>query len=201
MSLSNPRIVAAAALLCSAACFGQANTVYGIDIGAALNMAECPRRDLAGSVMYGPSPEPCRQNIDPKPGMPLDPTGGLIAFPPGQQPFGSSWDSIGVFLVNDRVAALIVSTPGLSMQQQIYDGLVAKYGLPTEIRRAPMQTALGARLEAIVATWDKGDNLQVSFVGSAGRIDSGQLLIGTRAGLAERQERINRAVRGTTRPL
>jgi hypothetical protein len=194
-------LTAIASLMSVTSCRAQPNTAYGIEIGAPLPLTECPRKEIAGSVMYGVAAQPCVQDTFPKVGVPLDRGGGLIVFPPGQSPAGSAWNRIGVVLLDGRVGALVVSTAGLHTQQQVYDTLVAKYGEPSQKSLLPVQNALGAKFESIVATWDRGENLQVLFRGTSGRIDSGEILIGTHAGLAERQARIDRAVKGTSRPL
>ena len=99
-------LIGLAALWVTGTCFAQGNAAYGIEISAVLDLPECPRKDIAGRVTYGPSPQPCRQNVFPKVGVLLKPTGGMIAFPTAERPFGSSGDRIGVHLIDGRVARL-----------------------------------------------------------------------------------------------
>lgn len=189
-------------LTISISCYAQENIAYGIAIDAPLSLSECPRMESAGMVIYKSSKEPCLQNLFPKAGVPLNLDSGLtVVFPVGQTPYGSSWNQVGLVVLEGRVAALTISTTGATSQNQLFESLVAKYGPPNTKQSISLQNAYGAKVESIVAEWDKGENLQVNFFGIIGRADSGQLLIGTRAGLAERQARIDRALKGGTRPL
>ncbi|MNY43557.1 hypothetical protein D3C86_1785280 [compost metagenome] len=90
---------------------------------------------------------------------------------------------------------MVVSTIGEPMQGKVLDDLTAKFGKPTSSLTVPFQNRMGASFQGIVANWDRGDALQVEFLGLANRIDEGQIVFGTKAGLAERSRRMNEATK------
>ena len=188
---------AALFLLAPAVVVAQQNMAYGIEIGGPVTLSECPRTEIAGSVIYGLSTRPCIEAMFPKAKVPWKvEDGGLIAFHPAESPAASSSRKIGLKVMDGKVAVLVISTAGAATQEHVFDTLVAKYGKPTKSGTVAVTNALGSSLNSIVADWDLGDALQVSFVGVAGRLDSGQLLIGTRAGIADRQAQLDKLTKG-----
>ena len=174
---------------------------YGIRIGGPLSVPECPKMLRGGAfVMYERSPMPCVK-ADAPTAAPGDFTrGGMIVFPFNQRPAQSSWDSVGLVMHEGRVGALVVGTFGHAVQSTIFDDLVAKYGKPVESAMLPVQNAMGAKYESIVAQWEVG-TVHVQFFGISGKLNQGLLLIGTKDGLAERQARIDRVLKSTRTPL
>lgn len=193
-------VVSIAAGATAALAQNNSDMAYGIQIGAPLQLAECPKLVAGSTAIYKGSNAPCIQEIFPKAAPGNFATGGMIAFPPGQWPAQAAGGRIGVSIVAGNVAVLVVPTSGFNAQQRIYDDLVAKYGQPASRATIPMQNAIGARIEGIGATWHAG-SVDVLFNGVIGKVDQGQLLIGTPAGIAERQARIDAVLKGRQTPL
>ncbi|WP_448670467.1 hypothetical protein [Pseudoxanthomonas mexicana] len=78
------------------------------------------------------------------------------------------------------VTSITLSTNGHRSQDSFSALLREKYGMPTESTNATLSNLYGASVESVVASWTF-DNIVVDFMGVAGRIDEGMIIVKTRA--------------------
>lgn len=175
--------------------------IYGIEVGAAINAPECQKTTLGNSVSYAPStPSPCMRGASATAGPGDFSNGGFMAFPWGDAPKYAATNMVGISATAGIVGVVRVSTTGYRVQDLMLADLTAKYGRPTSSKTVPFQNAMGARYDGIAASWDLGP-YQIEFLGMTTATDAGSLLVGTKAGLAERQRRIDGALKSMGRPL
>jgi hypothetical protein len=168
---------------------------YGMTIGAPLAVPECPRVEGRYSLYV---PAACvRWGFE---GDRTRAAGrGQVVFPIRDRPVHSSDDSLGVYTDPESgvLQLLIVSTSGPSRQDSVFTDLVAKYGPPATSKTVPLNNAMGARFDSIVATWSTPE-LVVRFYGITS-LRSGELLIGTPEGLERYDSAMRKLQQG--RPL
>lgn len=169
-------IISAAAASACAADF----QAFGLVIGSDVGLRKCPRMSMPAvkgfTPPYAPITSPC---LKPNAGGDT----GFVAFPPGQQPEHAVGGQLGYRLEGGRLAAIWLTTAGAPAQQRVFDDLVRKYGAPQHEKREAVVTAAGANFEAVRAIWAQAE-LRVEFMGVTNRADTGELVIGTPAGVA-----------------
>lgn len=167
--------------------------VYGIILGAPLNVGECAKYTILGQTQYKiANGAPCFQSL---PASPLAADrlalqgSVLISFPPGAYPAQSSSGHISAIMVGGRIEGVIVSTNGYRAQDQIFEELKAKYGQPSEASKVPLSGAGSTFSGGQNAHWKLLD-LDVFFIGVMGGADKGFLRIATPRGVAEHESRL-----------
>lgn len=173
-----------------------AESIYGIEMGAPLRLPECPVSKLTpkADARYTPfTNELCVRLKTPGAPRSEENQASWIVFPYADQPAHSKGNLVGVFVLEGIVQVLVVSTAGEPTQLKVFEDLQARFGTPSNSSTVPFQNRMGATFQGLVANWDRGDALQVEFFGMASRIDSGQIVFGTKAGVAERARRMTEA--------
>lgn len=179
----------------------QTLTVYGIEIGAPIAVAECRKETFGSSVSYSLSrPAPCMKASPVTAGPGDFSNGGFMDFPPGQAPSHARGSMVGITATGGIVGVVVLNTSGYQAQDSVFTDLIAKFGKPSKSGTIPFQNRMGAKFDGIAATWDLGE-FQVEFLGITTAIDTGLLLIGTKAGLVERQARIDAVLKKFGKPL
>jgi len=170
---------------CAAAAFpahaeearGVDKTVFGIEIGAPLNLPTCPENFLStkhavcvlGGPVYGP------RKMD---------TGATmvdVAFATNQRP---SWvhggtEDLYVSLLGGIVVEVQFGTYGYAVQDSVLTMLRAKYGNESSLTNKEMRNPLRGSFTAFDALWAVG-GLVVSFQSVTDSLDWGDLRIATR---------------------
>jgi hypothetical protein len=179
--------------------FASPPTVYGIQLGAPPAFSECEKRQYGAYWAYAAPTSLCLQAPQASAGnLDLSRT-VMIAFPFSQRPANASGSTIGAVLVDGNVEALVISTLGYQFQDNILSDLTTKFGTPTSSQTLGASNGFGAKFQIVLATWDQGDDLQATFLGQVpGAPNSGEIVIGTRKGVATRDARLKQATSGRT---
>ena len=195
------RLAICLAALCGPAA-AESITVYGIGIGAPIAAPECRKKAIGRNVFYDSSPrEPCMRAWEPIPANPADfSSGGIMHFPIGEAPKHARNRTVDISATDGVVGAIVVTTAGFSVQESVLRDLIEKFGAPTTTSRIPSQTLMGANFDGIVARWDL-DTFEIQFFGVLYEVDSGLLIVGTKAGIQDRQARFDAARKRSSKPL
>lgn len=176
----------------------QLPSMYGIQLGEPLNLMECARKVFLGRWEYSTiniTSTPCFQRSfygTRTPETPMLDENVAVVWPVMKGPDIAASDSIGVMLVGGRSERIEIRTRGASDQNAAFDQLLGKFGKPSSSDTRPVQNRMGAKFEAIIATW-KGQDFTVQLLGMVGRIDEGYIIIETpsgRAAHADQQQRL-----------
>lgn len=167
---------------------------YGLELGRPLAISECARLKMPPLPNYTPPyatvTAPCTK--------PSSATTGTVAFPIGAGARHAVGGDLGYGLGDGALQVLVVPTAGASVQDDVLADLVSKYGAPTSRSSRQVGNAQGAVVQALRATWAL-DTLRVEFIGVAGRLDMGSVLIGTPAGVQARLQLLEQTDK--SRPL
>lgn len=103
-----------------------------------------------------------------------------IVFGEREKPTLLKVTTIGIETIEENgvLIGLQFRTGGASTQEHVLSELIAKYGQPTTHKVGTVQNRMGAKFDDILACW-KFSDLEVTFYGTFGRIDEGQVTIDT----------------------
>lgn len=163
--------------------------IAGIELGTAMIIPECSKDDLYGVITYTPRSAhyPCFQKTSGAGGTltqaPDLPRGakhnGVIDIELGETavPLGVS-PTARMLIVDGVIEEVRLDTDGADSQARIYKMLLAKYGDPSYMNVAHLQTAMGGRFEGINAWWAL-PRMRVEFYGVLRRHDEGLIVAST----------------------
>ena len=178
-------IVAAAMLLSvSFASFSQSLSIFGFELGKALTLAECPYKAIGTTKLYDQLPvNTCISDAHPLDGygQPVRPiTFGRDEIPP----IVKNW-TLFPLETNGILVGVHFLTPGVGAQDVVLAQLKQKYGEPSTVATHAIQNSMGARFDAVTATWELG-KLRVSFDGVGPKLTYGEVYIDLPEGTALR---------------
>ena len=174
-----------------------ATTVFGIRLGAPLEMRECGYSRLdASTVIFRPATHGSCYQIETTTGRTRVRADDSLLVSWAQPP-GIVTGGAFVQLVAGKVAGLGANTAGLETQRSDFLALVRKFGAPTTKALVPMGNAMGATFNAIRASWNLPDGTRVSFMAADNRIDRGLISISTPAGRAATREQLAKLNQGS----
>jgi hypothetical protein len=160
------------------------HTVFGIALGQPLAVPECPKYGSGLFLDYGYSADTCYQRTAEKAVCaPLLEGYAGIHFKILSLPTWSSQSEITARIVSGRVEGIRIYTTGISGQDEAIEELTQKYGKPSSTLNTDVQNRMGAKFVSLNASWTVGD-LEIVLIGTAGRLDEGQVEIATRVGRA-----------------
>jgi len=163
-------------------------SVFGINLGQAPTLPECPFRLSGGRLkLYDTLPAAtCIQDARPLTGY--GQPAREVTFGRGEAPTIAKWGR--AFLLQDssgQVIGIHFLTLGLQTQDVVLAQLKAKYGPPTTITPRTIRTAVGGPFETFDAKWVFED-LIVNFRAADGAIDRGDVTVDLPAGATLRQQ-------------
>lgn len=174
-----------------------ATTVFGIKLGAPLQMPECGYSRIdASTVIFRPATHGRCYQIETTTGRTRARADDSLLVSWAQPP-GIVTGGAFVQLVAGKVAGLGVNTSGIETQRSDYAALVRKFGRPTRKALVPMGNAMGATFDAIRATWNLPNGTRVSYLAADNRIDRGLISISTTAGRAATREQLAKLNQGS----
>ncbi len=160
-----------------------ATTVFGIKLGARLDVPECHYSRIGGVVFFdGADRQSCYQIISVRNRTLVRPD-DMVAI---------SLASDGTFvagdlhaqLVNGSVQRMWCHTAGVRYQESDMQSLVAKFGRPTHFNRVPLQNAMGASFQTDMAAWSLPNGVRAVYMAAVSRLDRGRFEISTIPGRA-----------------
>lgn len=138
--------------------------IAGIELGKAMVIPECRKEEYHYSIVYATdnASYPCFKNslgagnsLKTKADLPHGPKydfSWAIELGSAAVPAGVS-SAAFIWMIDGTPENIILETGGLEEQERLYALLVAKYGTPTRSNISQMQNAMGARYQAIEASW------------------------------------------------
>jgi hypothetical protein len=166
--------------------------VFGLQIGAELNLAECQRTKLSKNnfIYSGGDQLWCYERHDKaKDGAPVVNETILIKFPFRDRPQIASGMSLVGQVMDGKLEGIGFNTLGVTDADDVLQKLTEKYGTPSSSRRYEVQNRLGAKFTTVQAVWNFS-NLVVIFDGVASSLDSGLVTIDTPRCKAAREQRL-----------
>jgi len=158
-----------AMLLAAAPAFAQDRTVFGVELGARLNLPKCgpsegsyPARRCFKETATAIKPWGHEYHV-------YLPSAGTPAFVRGE---------LIVSVVDGVVASVHINTWGFEAQYGALTALKKQFGEPTRVSLKEGRNASRTRNRAQVAEWDFSD-FSVTFDGVTGSIDWGQIKVST----------------------
>lgn len=168
-------------------------TVFGMKLGEPLALPECAFEKSYGSKMRyvfpdykNPPPDCWKHRFLASPGSPQNPN-GKYDLQLQSMPRGFSSIGVELTLIDGRVESLWFPTVG-TMQADVKNTLVAKYGSPTTDKTETLSNRMGASFESLTATWTF-DDLQIVFLGLASTIEKGVVTISTQRAVQKEAQR------------
>lgn len=150
-------------------------SVLGFTLGQPLNLPECPYRMSGTMKIYGEVPaQTCVREAAPLKGY-ASPQRMILFGTSEAPPIVKNWRAVA-FELDGRLVGLWFATPGATAQETVLAQLTAKYGPPTWKRSDPVQNLMGAAFNSVSAQW-RGHAVDVSFDGTTGRLDTGQVTV------------------------
>lgn len=191
-----------AALICPTSKAATAEpTVFGLALGAALDLPECASESAGGHRFYVPANDAvCFEHDDADDwSKPVVSERISIHFPADQTPRLSSLQTVSCVVIDGNLQGISFSTRGISDQDFIQASLRKKYGQPSRVAQIKKQNLMGASFSSVVAVW-KFSNLTVTFHGTTDSFDDGLVVIDTPSG-AEFRAAQTKSSRADARPL
>ena len=193
--------------LLAAGAAGTPVSIYGIQIGAPLSVAECrlkpvdpkqAKRDAMeaerwarrGLTRYeNPFPEyehpttgPCYKRLSKKIlGTPVGTEKVHVDFPYGERLAGNDGYGVALQMIEGRVAYLRFNTRGRNWEQEDLATFTAKFGTPAKVEPIHLQNGFGAKFEALKATWRPAPGVTATYASWADD-KYGDFGVGTEAG-------------------
>ena len=162
-------------------------TVFGFELGKPLTLPECPYTTLPGDnfkLYEVVPPRTCYQEPRAVNGYGI-PVREIDFGKTSAPPYVLYWRMFAVEQGGDLIGVRF-STPGISAQDVVLGELRRKYGAPTSISSEPLQNAFGATFDSVSALW-RGGAVDVTFEGTFGRLDRGEVTIDLPAATALRR--------------
>jgi hypothetical protein len=175
--------------------------VFGLQIGAELNLPECERTRLSkNSFIYRYNDRLwCYQRLDKgKDGTPVVNETIEIKFPFGDRPQIVSGLSLIGQVMDGKLEGIGFNTLGLTNADDVLQKLTEKYGKPSSSAPYEVQNRMGAKFTSVLAVWNFS-NLVVAFNGVSSSLDSGLVTIDTPRCKAAREQKLKELTGG--RPL
>jgi len=163
-------------------------SVFGLELGHPVALAECPHQAMpvSGRKLYELMPSrTCVEDA-----APAGPASGArtVVFTRTEAPPIVRDARLTLLEVGGALAGVRFATPGESAEDVVLGELTAKYGPPSSIHRERVQNLAGAQADTLTALW-RGGVVDVTFYGTFGRLDQGQVTIDLPIGSAARRAR------------
>jgi hypothetical protein len=153
----------------------QSKEVFGFELGKPLNIQECPFKNIGKIKLYEITPaKTCIEDAQPLNGY-GQPVRRITLSQEENSPIVKNW-RIFPLEENGVLIGLHFLTPGVNAQDLALAQLKEKYGTPTLLEKRGIQNIAGATFQAISAQW-KFKDIQVSFEGVTGKIETGEVYI------------------------
>jgi hypothetical protein len=165
------------------------NTIFGLEFGKPISLPECIYKERQnGSKDYETSytqPKTCVED-------PLQLNDGAYPVPVRRITFSNSEcpsyasEYCYAYAIEDENGNLVsveVMTDGVSGMDQAFQKLTAKYGKPRVMKTSVAKNVLGASFKVIDAKWTN-KYVSVWLKGTTSRLDNGEIIIDSPAGLA-----------------
>jgi hypothetical protein len=158
---------------------------YGVALGEPLALEECPPAEAgaASRMCY-------RKSSDFLPPTDASKMRNIaIIFPAGQVPAPIKGDMFYGLVANGRVEELFVFTRGVSVQPEMIDQLLQKFGAPDSRDIKAVQNGFGAKFEVASLIWVRG-GMTIHFEGASGELTSGSLYASSPAALKYHSDKL-----------
>lgn len=172
-------------------------TIFGLAVGAPIQLPECPKYEFLGRIEYrSVVVDPTCISVWPATKSAIDLTHGtiFISFPIREQPSIASGEING-YVEQGKLVGLRIFTRGIKLQHYDLEQLIEKFGPPTSKSTISARNRLGATFDVLTATWKLAD-LSVAFFASDGSsLDRGIIEILTPAAriiVKEREEKLSK---------
>ena len=167
-------------------------TVFGVPLGAHLQISECARQQVGGLTMYPPAAATCFERLGTQERVrataPIENDAVLIRFAATEAPAVMSGGIAIALVVDGKVEGLTFNTRGIDAQPQVMDTLKQAFGDPTSIAPKRVENSLAQSFDSFDASW-KLPQVEILFRGVTSRIDVGLLSIDSARGRDHRQLR------------
>jgi hypothetical protein len=162
--------------------------VLGLSLGAEWLIEECPTRKLMSDLTtyqsdYEIKVKPCfksRRQLGLGRAALLN-EGEMVYLMLGDTPAGIKGDFALAWHVEGKLESITLYTYGRDVQENVFSQLTDKFGQPAALETEELQNSYGAKFSSIKAEW-KFSDLDVSFTGIGGKVDSGYVTIETPTG-------------------
>ena len=167
-------------------------TVFGVPLGAQLQISECGKKDVGGLTIYPPAAATCFERLGTQERVrataPVENDSILIRFAAAEAPAVMSGGTGIGLVVNGRLEGLTFNTRGVDAQAQAMDALKQAFGEPTSIAPKLVENSLGQSFDSFDAVW-KSPQVEILFRGVTSRVDVGLLSVASARGRDHRQQR------------
>ena len=169
-------------------------TVFGIPLGARLQIAECEKRIVGTTTVYSTATAVCFQRLGSQDAVqatkPIENESILIKFPVTEAPPVMSGGAAVGLVMDGNLEGVAFNTRGVDSQDQVLDVLTQKFGKPTSRVPKQVQNTLGANFDVLDARWTL-PQVEILFRSVTSRVDTGLLNIDTRKGSDYRKHRLH----------
>jgi hypothetical protein len=152
------------------------HTVFGVELGKPLTVAECPRSTnfTTGYDHFLAKREGicAERKASYKTGWGA--TEINVYFPLAESPNFVKHGQFGVGTIEGNVENIVFSTSGLNMQDVVLEKLKEKYGSPTRLENFQVKNRMNATFQTFKATWIFSDFV-VTFKGVTDTLDDGEV--------------------------
>jgi hypothetical protein len=166
--------------------------VFGLPLGAQLQISECAKKDLGGLTIYPPAAATCFERLGTQERVrataPVENDSILIRFAAAEAPAVMSGGTGIGLVVNGRLEGLTFNTRGVDAQAQAMDALKQTFGEPTSIAPKLVENSLGQSFDSFDAVW-KSPQVEILYRGVTSRVDVGLLSVASALGRDHRQQR------------
>ena len=148
--------------------------IFGdVELGKSLKIEKCTAKD----ELYSSSKNNCYDELGEY----------YLHFPSQERPIWLQWGryapyAVQIKLFNEIVGSVVMTTSGVTVQNEVLRILTNKYGNPEVNKTTEKSNAYGAKMNSIEATWTK-NNIVISFSG-VDSANSGHVEISTKDYLA-----------------
>jgi hypothetical protein len=167
-------------------------TVFGVPLGAPLQVSECVKKQLGGLTMYSPAAATCFERLGSqervRPTAPVENDAILIRFAATEAPAVMSGETAIGLVVEGKLEGLTFNTRGIDAQAQVMDTLKQAFGAPTSIAPKLVENSLGQSFDSFDAAWTL-PQVEILFRGVTSRVDVGLLSIDSARAREHRQLR------------
>lgn len=172
------RIIAAFFFLITLTAHAEESGIFGFVFGKALNLPECPHVTVSGSGMkqYDSAvSSTCIQDAHSLRGygQPVR----EITFSPKEYPLIVKNGRVFPLEENGKLIGIHFLTPGVASQDIVMQQLMEKFGKPDLIKPLPVPNNSGAAFSPLEAHWHTPGQLSVTFYGTRGRMDFGEVFV------------------------
>ena len=171
-------------------------TVFGLSLGEAFQIPECPKETLGRIVIYAYARQPamCFQRGPDKitQAAPLVDDTVTVQMPISSEPSMVAGFSFIAHVLDGKLEGIGFNTFGYASQDRALASLTEKYGPPDAVTPKTMRNGFGKTFEAFNAIWVRLPGIAVTFDSVTSAVNSGLVTVDTSKGLDARSKAIEK---------